>query len=69
MDRRTDDASVTETVAQTSPSVPRISTTSSHDEGRFIAGTLLAGMWAVLELVQVAAGPTNGLSQGLSLWQ
>jgi serine/threonine-protein kinase len=51
MERRMDDPSVTETVAQTSPSLPRISSTSSHDEGRFIAGTLLGGRYRIIGLL------------------
>jgi len=43
------DPSVTETVAQAS--LPRISSTSSVDEGRFIAGTLLGGRYRIIGLL------------------
>src|SRR5208282_2658685 len=49
MDRRTDEASLTETVAQ--PSLPRVSSISSADEGRFIAGTLLGGRYRIIGLL------------------
>jgi hypothetical protein len=58
MNRRTDDPSLTETVAQ--PSLPAsrpasglsgISSTSSADEGRFIAGTLLGGRYRIIGLL------------------
>ncbi len=51
MERRIDDPSVTETVAQASPPLPRISSTSSADEGRFIAGTLLGGRYRIIGLL------------------
>ena len=51
MERRGNDPSVTETVAQASPSLPLISSTSSADEGRFIAGTLLGGRYRIIGLL------------------
>src|SRR5271154_4758935 len=50
MERRTDDPSVTQTVARTS--LPRITSTSStEDEGRFISGTLLGGRYRIIGLL------------------
>src|SRR5580698_7642396 len=43
------DPSVTETVAATS--LPKVSSTSSVDEGRFIAGTLLGGRYRIIGLL------------------
>jgi hypothetical protein len=51
MERRLDDPSVTETVAHATPSLPRITSTSSADEGRFIAGTLLGGRYRIIGLL------------------
>src|SRR5579863_945583 len=54
MERRIDDPSLTETVAE--PSRPAsalsgISSSSSADEGRFIAGTLLGGRYRIIGLL------------------
>jgi serine/threonine-protein kinase len=50
MDRRTDDPSLIETVAQPS-GLAGISSTSAADEGRFIAGTLLGGRYRIIGLL------------------
>src|SRR6202795_4404640 len=49
MERPTDDPSLLETVAHSS--LPRITSTSSADEGRFIAGTLLGGRYRIIGLL------------------
>ncbi|MGA3201271.1 MAG: serine/threonine-protein kinase [Bryobacteraceae bacterium] len=48
MERRIDDPSLTETVAK---SVLPVSSSSSADEGRFIAGTLLGGRYRIIGLL------------------
>jgi predicted Ser/Thr protein kinase len=50
MDRRTEDPSLIETVARPS-GLAGISSTSSADEGRFIAGTLLGGRYRIIGLL------------------
>ena len=50
MDRRTDDPSLVETVARPS-GLAGISSSSSYDEGRFIAGTLLGGRYRIIGLL------------------
>src|SRR5271154_6804452 len=50
MERRTDDPSVTQTVARTS--LPRITSSSSiAEEGRFVSGTLLGGRYRIIGLL------------------
>lgn len=58
MERRIDDPSLTETVAEpraskvpSSSGLSGISSTSSADEGRFIAGTLLGGRYRIIGLL------------------
>jgi len=50
MDRRTDDPSLIETVAQPS-GLAGISSNGAADEGRFIAGTLLGGRYRIIGLL------------------
>src|SRR5579871_1870891 len=58
MERRTDDPLLTQTVAEqrssklpSSSGLPGLSSSSSADEGRFIAGTLLGGRYRIIGLL------------------
>jgi hypothetical protein len=55
MERRIDDPSLTETVAQPRSGLAGISSSSSADEGRFIAGTLLGGRYRIIGLLDAEA--------------